>query len=294
MRPSFAFTALLFGFLALFVAACSQEPPEPVARLTVTPETVQLSFPQTATLLFAWSPLVQRDILGSHPTVFVHLIDAEGEVLRTFDHELDVSAWTVGEDLTYELELYQSYLASALEVGSYRLTAGLYEPEGERYGVLSDNLEVGRQEFVVAEVRVPELQETTLSVEFLGDWMAVAAGSDRQVLAHRWLGDGGTLRVEPVTQPIRLTLRLNLVAATDGSQLAGSGALRVSLRSSCGPSTEISQRGTYRVDLHLDPPDEGHLCEIELEPESVWTDRGDGSRRSLRLEGLTLSPAERE
>ena len=41
----------------------------------------------------------------------------------------------------------------------------------------------------------------------------------------------------------------------------------------------------------LSPPEEGERCEIEMQAESVWTDRAEGVRRSVYLELLMIDPA---
>ena len=285
-------TVLVLTVLALLSAGCGDDAqPEPMARLTVDAGEVELPFARNASLPLTWSPLANREDLGPTPIVFVHLLDAEGEVLRTFDHPLDLSAWKVGEDLSYDLELFHSYLTEPLNPGRYPLTVGLYELGGDIYGLVSDYVEIDHQEFQVAEVVVPEAVEPLARIGFVGDWQAPEPSGDNQVLIRRWLGNGGRLTFENLSSPVELHLQLNLLEEIAGASLEGSGAVHVQLVSSCGEGAELFTAGVHRVDLRLDPAEDSSRCTVDLEAASVWT-TVDGKVCSVLLEMLTLNEAE--
>lgn len=198
-----------FLLVALVGLAC-QQAPTPVARLAARPQTLTLPLSRVVPLQLDWAPLVDREVLGPRPTAFVHLVDEWGEVVRTFDHRIDLDRWTPGEIIRDEVQIYQSHLADGLEPGRYQLTAGLYELGGERYELASDHPEMEDDEFAVAALVVPDHPEFVTTLRFEGDWMPVEPGLGAQNLARRWLGRRGVLIAEPVSEPIRLTLLLTL------------------------------------------------------------------------------------
>lgn len=277
--------------LALLATACGDPPPQPMARLSAGASIVELPFAQSASLSLTWSPLASREDLGSRPIVFVHLLDAEGDVLRTFDHPLDLLAWRVGEDLSYDLELFQSSLTEPLDPGRYPLTVGLYELGGERYGLVSDSPDIGTQEFRIAEVVVPDGVEPLARIGFAGDWQAPERSGDNQVPVRRWLGNGGGLTFDNVNVPLDLHLQLNLLEEIQGSTLEGSGEVHLRAISSCGEGIELFTAGVHRVDLRLDPPEDASQCSVDLEVDSIWTSPL-GVVRSVLLEMVTLNEAE--
>ena len=136
--PKIGSAASLLATTALLLSACGGGESAPVASLAVEPLSVDLPFPQSARLHFRWTPQVARGEMGENPIVFVHLIDSEGEMVRTFDHPLHMGDWAVGSESDYEVEIYQSDLAPGLDPGVYQLTAGLYDLGGERYGLLTE------------------------------------------------------------------------------------------------------------------------------------------------------------
>jgi len=292
MKTTYAKALPILTVLALLSAACGDRAPlQPMARLAAGASEVELSFAQNASLQLTWSPLASREDLGPNPIVFVHLLDTEGDVLRTFDHSLDLSGWRVGEDLSYDLELFQSFLTEPLDPGRYPLTVGLYELGGEPYGLVSDSPDVGGQEFQVAEVVVPEGVPPLAHIGFLGDWQALEPSGDSQVLVRRWLGNGGRLTFDEVTVPLDLHLQLNLMDEIPDSTLEGSGAVHLQAINSCGEGAELFIAGVHRIDLRLDPPEDNSRCWVELEAASVWTS-SDGIVRSVLLEMVTLNEAE--
>jgi len=251
------------------------------------PDSIELPFSRSASVKLVWSPRVEREALGARPTVFVHLVDAEGEVLRTFDHALDTSAWSVGVDFTSELDLYQSQLGPALEPGRYRLLAGLYEPGGERYA-LEGEKPLSNDALEVAEIVVPASSAPLAGLEYVGDWQGLERTQDVQTLMRRWLGDGGGFSVQLAGDAVQLVLSLNLVEGIQDHDLTGEGTLHVEIQSSCGQGAEIFGAGIHPVTLTLEPSEDSDPCQVDLIADSMWTDRESGMRRTVLLEVLTL------
>src|SRR5262245_39249838 len=110
--------ALAVVSLAGWLAGCGG-PQTPVAQLTVEPRQVTLPPAQVRPLRLTWTPSAALE--GEEPTVFIHLLDADSKVVRTFDHSFP-ERWREGTPVSYDVDLYQSALAPPLPAGQYRLT----------------------------------------------------------------------------------------------------------------------------------------------------------------------------
>lgn len=286
--------------LAGALAGCGGSEAEPVARLAVEPTSLELPYGSFADLHFRWTPTRELEGLEGSPRVFVHLLDSEGDLVRTFDHD-PAGSWRLGQELGYETRTYQSLLAPPLPPGAYALTVGLYDPaDGERWALETASEEVGRSEYRVATVEVPSGVgggAQVPAVQFGPAWSPTLAGGDRQVVAFRWLSEEGTLRVEELSAAGTLWLSIGIPAEVAGRMrrrtldpdAAGGEVPRVGLSASCsGFEVQLSGEGTHGVEVPLEPTPEG--CEITVTPSYVM-ESPDGDERSLILEILAWRAA---
>jgi hypothetical protein len=179
----------VLGAALALVPAC--RPSAPVARVRISPATVRLGYPESALVHFEWSPVSALDGAAGAPTVFVHLLDAGGAVKRTFDHPFP-PPWSPGAPVSYDLELYQSALGAPLAAGTYRMTAGLYDPGSGRRWPLdvgsTGGRELGRHEYSLGAVEVPRTDVGTgaaAAFAFSGEWGPPEPDPSVQVLARR-------------------------------------------------------------------------------------------------------------
>src|SRR6185436_11038527 len=107
---------------ALLALACHGA--EPVARLASDTQELSLPHGRHAGLRLRWEPL-QDQVPGTVPVVFLHLLDAQRNIVRTFDHDLP-SPWKNGQELADPVGIYHTALGPALPPGEYELTGGLY------------------------------------------------------------------------------------------------------------------------------------------------------------------------
>lgn len=285
--------------LALALAAACGGAPEPVAGLEVELARKELPHRSYLPLQLAWrlrEPLTATGALR----VFVHLIDPEGSVARTFDHPWP-HEWRPGSRVEYVVLLHQSALAPPLEPGGYGLTVGLYDEAGERWPLATRGETVDRYEYRVAELIVPPGAGQQPLYQFSSEWLAPEAGRDRQILTRRWLGGPGHLRAAGVLRPGELWLRLRLPQPGERQQLVlGEGASQqgVVIRSDCG-GVEVRLAGAGEHDVVLPiaasgatagGPEEGS-CAIHLEPNFYLRELDSLSRRALSLEVLAWAPA---
>lgn len=286
------FPLLLVPALALGVAGCSEEAP-PVATLEVTPKSVSLPFPELHTIHLSWQPSAPLEGLAGTPTVFVHLLDDNDKVVRTFDHAFP-GRWREGTAVGYDLKLYQSAISPPLQQGRYRLTIGLAGEGKERWTLAGVGEPVARREYLAAEVEVPAAPGSRKSgprFTFSEHWLPPEPGGDRQVLARRWLtGDGG-LRVAGLRKQghIWLVLRIPPPEVAGPLKVKDGGQPAVRIEGSCGDfEASISGPGLHEVEMPLvDPPKSGQ-CRIELKPNFSFGTPA----RSVSLENAAWSPAE--
>lgn len=286
-----AWTGVLLGLLA-----CGAEV-RVAARLEVSPTALSLSHGEFTALRLAWTPRLAGEELGERPTVFVHLWDGGGRLLRTFDHPLP-RGWAIGEVVEDEVVLYQSALAPALAAGEYRVTVGLYNAEDERWGIDVASLSgVEDLEYPVATLSVPrETGESPL--RFDDAWLAGEEGGDLQVLTRRWLTRAGGLTLGGLSGPVECRMTLQVPAAGAASNLRllldeGEDVPRVRLFSPCSPEDATSSGpGVHEVRLVLSPAvvDGGAgECEIRLEPNFHLLSTETLERKAVALEVLACN-----
>ena len=299
-RRGSAAAALPLALLpALFLAGSCRRAKDPVARLEVTPARLRLAYPEVRDLHLAWEPAAPLGEGRPRPIVFVHLLDAGGRVVRTFDHPFPED-WTPGVAVEYDVEIYQSALGPALPAGTYPLTVGLYQAGGERWPLevaAIAGVDRGRREYAVGTVEVPEPAAGRPRFDFLGDWAVVVAGADSQVLAYRWLQGQGSIAVADPPGPGRVQLALDLPGSADPSTLlvltGDAQTATVLVTTSCGDAMAcVSGAGRHWVEVPIGAAAAGATgaCEVKLTPSFYLVTTGSPVRRAATLEVLGWRP----
>ncbi len=272
--------------LALSLAAC-EAPGPPVARLAVGPEVLEVTYPGYTQMTLTWEHEAREALedLAGEPRVFVHLLDEGGAVTRTFDHSLPFE-WQEAGSAEYQIKLYQSALAPPLAAGSYPLSIGLYDREGNRWPLEVAGEEIDDGEYLVATVEVLEPASGFPMFYFSPEWKAIETGNDRQVLGRRWLGESGSLRVTRVGRPGTLWLQIGIPGeAAEGKVFVlseGAAEPTVSVRGDCGAfEATASGAGSHEVEIPIDAE-----CEITFEPNFYLESKGTLDRDSIALENL--------
>jgi hypothetical protein len=268
-----AHALLLAAALLVCAAACRHEASN-AGRLEVQPHSVVLPYPQLVILHLTWTPAATSGggDTPAQPLVFLHLLGAKGEVLRTFDHPFP-QRWVEGAPVTYDVKLYQSALAPPLDPGKYRLSVGLYDHSGKRWALEGLGEPIGRQEYLAAEVEVPSPPAGPRVVPGAG-WLALEAGSDKQVVARRWLAQQpGEIRVESIPGPGTLWLGLRIPPGDAANEKvvfhnASANVPGAVIRESCaGVETGISGPGPHGIELPIEPPKaQDQACRISIVP----------------------------
>jgi hypothetical protein len=288
--------------LALLCGGCGGDEADPVADLTASPSTVELPYGTYRDLTLEWSTHAEFDGLEGAPRLFLHLLDDEGELVRTFDQDFP-GAWRAGREASQEARIYQSLLAPPLPPGTYTLTAGLYDAAGNRWALGGLGGPVAEREYRLATVEVPSGSSDLPAITFSPAWSPNQAGGDRQVVAFRTLAGEGAVAVSDLPGPGTLWLEVRI--PTDGADglvrrgldseegaagpaAGGDGDPRVTVVSSCGGfESRISGEGSHRIEVPLEAGGEGS-CQVTLQPSFVMESPG-GDRRSVNLEVLAWS-----
>ncbi|HTQ81497.1 MAG TPA: hypothetical protein VMM92_15975 [Thermoanaerobaculia bacterium] len=272
VRPSAAPALCLLGLVgwAGLALGCPRE--SPVAHLEVAPPSLKVGFPQSRPLHVSWEPEAALDPAAGAPTVFVHLRDRRGNLVRTFDHPFPHS-FEEGSPASYDVRIFQSALAPPLPAGSYQLTLGLYgNKTGKRWALDVSGPNLGRNEYRVAEVEVPgPASEPGPRFSFVGPWLSSESGGSRQILAVRWLNGAGTLKLEGLPGPGTVWLAVKIPAGERATERLvvddASNTPSVILSSNCGGvETGISGAGSHDVEIPTDASLTGGGCEIHLKP----------------------------
>lgn len=273
--------------LAAFAASCKKND-TPVGKLEVAPGPIKLGPAEVQTVRFNWTPSAP---LGSESaTVFVHLLDAEKKVVRTYDHAFPQS-WTPGRPVSYEIKVFQSAIAPPLMAGHYTLSVGLYGKDGERWALAGLGEPVGRKEYKAADVEV-DSQGNGPAFAFAPTWAPPEEGGDRQVVARRWLLNRGAIRLNDQRDAGTVWMVLHIPEEkVEGYELvydAGATTPMAKAIGSCGATEmSVSGPGLHEIELPVEAPATGDFCRIlltanfQLKPTTPI-----GTARSVSLENL--------
>ena len=273
---------------AALLAACGGDR-DPVARVGVSAGEVPLPHGALAPVELRIEPLRELGE-GKKPLLFAHLLDAEGTVVRTFDHPLP-GGWRVGEEIVDQVPLAQPVLGPALPRGDYRLTIGLYDGGEERWPLEGLGEEVARLEYPVATVKVPELDPDAPRFVFSDEWLPLEATGDRQTLARRWLAGDGTLRVARLPAPARLAMQLRIPESHEQLLMVlepGATVPTVRVTSDCsGFAATVQGTGFHALTVPIPRP----RCLLRFDSNFTLNDTSAPRRLSVALEQLAWTRA---
>ncbi|HKI05079.1 MAG TPA: hypothetical protein VKK31_24075 [Thermoanaerobaculia bacterium] len=283
---------LPIALIAISLAAGCGGKQTPVAGVEVEPRLVRLPFSQVRTARLTWTPTVALE--GDAPTVFVHLLDGQRKVVRTFDHPFP-QRWREGVPVSYDLKLYQSALAPALPAGKYQVTLGLYNKEGRRWALDGLGEPKGRNEYDAAEIEVPPPAPGT-RFAFSAAWLPVEPGSDRQVLARRWMAKRSAIRLVDQKEPGTLWMVIQ-IPPTNGPDAKlvldpGASAPSVLVVGNCGGTeTNLSGPGIHEVELSMEAPPANGFCRVLLSSNFLLEPTVPTARkRSVSLDNIAWMP----
>lgn len=291
-------SARVFSLAVLGLAAVACGKSSPVGHLEVQPQSLTVGYPDSKPLHLSWEPASALDSQGGAPTVFVHLLDRTGRLVRTYDHPFP-QEWQEGVPVGYDVKIFQSALAPPLPVGRYQLTVGLYgNKTGKRWPLDVAGQDLRRFEYHVADVEVPTAGPGP-HFSYVGPWLPSEPGGSRQVVARRWLDGPGALRVERLAGPGTLWLVVHIPAGVGVAEKLvfadASNTPSVVISSTCngGVETGVSGPGGHEIEIPaVGTPSDGS-CAIHLKPNFRLLKVGQRPR-SVAIENAAWSPASTE
>ena len=272
----------VLAVLPLAVLAACSSPPTPVGVLSAEPTTFSLPHAGWERVRLDWTMMEPLPDLEGELRVSLHLI-AGGELLRTFDHAFP-GDWVPGEERAYEVAVFQSALAPPLAVGEYVLRAGLYDTAGHHWPVDGEG-EPGNQ---IAEVTVGEPGADFPELSFSADWLPTEEGTDRQILARRWLAGDGAIRVRGIAAAGALWLRVGIPNAGERQEMVldeGSAQPVATVRADCSEFVaELDGGGSHTLEIPLAAA--AAECQILFSTNYELVSTENDEKRTIALENL--------
>ncbi len=262
----------------------------PVAALEFPAAGVPLAHASSATIDLAWTPLEPLDPPDATPFLFVHLLDGDGRMHRTFDRAISGDF----DSAEGSLEIWQTALSEPLEAGSYRLTAGVYDvATGRRWRLRTSAEEIDEGEYEIATIEVESAERQTPELAFEGEWHA----PDDTLLQNpgrRWMGKSGSLRLLGTTGWSELALSLSITDLSKAGHQAifedEAEAPRLVIGNGCAGDSEtrVDGYGVHAVTLAIDTEED---CVISFAPNFMMLGLDDFNRRSIGLEWAYFRPS---
>ncbi len=147
------------------------------------------------------------------PTLFLHLLDADGRIVRHFDHR--ISDWpdpaeVPGGRAVDRTTLVLSVLDEPLPPGTYQLAAGLWEPETDlRLRLHREGMDTARR-LPIAELEITPATDAVPKPTLSGDWTAPEPADSVHGRSRRGWTRPATLEIPDHPTPLEWRLVLDL------------------------------------------------------------------------------------
>ena len=265
-------------------AGCGGEPErEPaVAKPAVTMNhtRVPIGSPMTLTYRFEVAPDARID--GDY-TVFVHVLDPDGEQLWTDDHApaIPTSAWKPGQVVEYPRTIFAPNYPY---IGEAHIRVGLYRGDAR---LTLDGTEVGRKEYAVAKFQLLPQSENVFLI-YKDGWHPSEVAADNAATEWQWTQKAATVSFRNPKKDVVLYLeadaRPDLVPAPQ----------QVTIR--IGDQTVASFRADFREKRLLTFPitatqlGAGEMTELVIEVDRTFSSPGDARELGLRVFHAFVDP----
>ena len=241
MRRPFV-SVVAAALLATVVAACGRgeddAPPVATPSLTLSRPDAAIGSPMEMTYRFAVAP--DAPAIAEDYWVFVHFLDADGELMWTDDHQppTPTRQWKPGSTIEYTRTMF---VPKFPYVGETRIQAGLYaRSSGDRLPLAAES--VGQRAYQLATFTMC-LQSDNIFVVFRDGWHETETGEDGSGVEWQWSKKDATLSfrnpkrdilfyleadqpVTALTEPQRVELRLGTEVVDSFALASGQRELR--------------------------------------------------------------------
>ena len=272
---------------AVTVASCSrkepEEPPVATATLKLSKERVAIGSPLTLTYRFE---VAQNASFDGDYTVFVHVLDPEGEQLWTDDHmpPQPTSSWKGGQTIEYSRTVF---VPNYPYIGPAEIRLGLYAQATGRRLVLS--AEQGpRREYTVARFQLVPQSENVFLI-YKDGWHPAEVSPENAAVEWQWTRKTATIsfrnprkastlflefdaRPDKFTPPQQITIRV-------GSHVVGTATADNKDRKLMTFPITPAQLGT------------GDMAELTIEVDRTFVPGGGDTRElGIRVYHVFLEP----
>jgi len=212
------YSSFLVLIVSLIVVSACSRPTDTAAAALAAPEVTidraeaPIASPIEMTYRFAALPGATLD---KDYTVFVHFLDADGELMFTDDHQPPVptSQWKAGTPVVYSRTMF---LPKFPYEGATSVVVGMYLPSsGER--VKMEGEVTGQREYKVASFNL-KLQSDAPFVVFTEGWHEAEVSGEGTGVEWQWTRKEGTLAFKNPMRDAVLYLQVDQPVPSDGSQ----------------------------------------------------------------------------
>jgi len=175
---------------AAYACGRTQQVETPIAEVQVTMPRgdAAIGVPLEMHYRFAVAPNAPK--LNADDTIFVHFVDADGELMWTDDHQPPVptSQWKPGQVIDYTRTMFVPKFPYS---GETRVLVGIYSPEsGERLALTGET--TGQHEYAVARFNLHP-QADNLYVVFKDGWHETEVAEGQTGVEWQWSKKTATL-----------------------------------------------------------------------------------------------------
>jgi hypothetical protein len=217
----FAHSLFVLALAASTLASCSRRGADNAPAVVATPEVTidRTEAPVTSPLEMTYRFVVlPNETLANDYTVFVHFLDADGELLWTDDHQPPVptTQWKAGTPVEYQRTMF---IPKFPYEGTTYVEVGLYlPPTGER--VKMDGESTGQRGYRVASFNM-RLQSEAPFMVFTDGWHNAEVSADGAGgVEWQWTRKEGTLAFKNPGRDATLYLEVDQPVQGHGAQKA--------------------------------------------------------------------------
>lgn len=286
MRKSVLVVVCAIVAVAL-AAGCSRkdetEPAVATPSLTVGKDRVAIGSPVKMTYKFQVASDARFD--GDY-TVFVHVLDPDGELLWTEDHQppTPTSAWQPGQTVEYERLIF---VPNYPYIGEATIRLGLYQPASGRRLTLAGE-HVSRKEYQVARVQILPQSENIFLI-YKDGWHSAEVLGENAAVEWQWTKKTATISFRNPKKDV--TLYLDTDARVDAFNPPQQVTLRIGDQVVATFAADNKDRKLRTFPIGAAQLGPGDMTELVLDVDRTFVPGGGDSRElGIRVYHVFVEP----
>ncbi len=260
--------ALALAGVMIVAAGCSRTEEPPVANVAFSASRPRVVIGSPVDLSYKFEVLPNAAIDGNY-VVFVHVLDAEGGILWTDDHEPPVktSAWKGG--LTIGPYTRTRFVPRTPYTGPASIIVGLYQPGTDKRltltGTQADAVLNKRREYKVGEI---EILPGSDDLRFGAGWYDLDGDPKNPGGRWRWTQKSAVLTVRNPKRDV--TLHLEVDARTDAFTTPQVVTILVNGQAVTTFPAANAQPEIHRIPISAAQMGSGEIAEIRIEVDKTF------------------------